>query len=134
MKMRRLLVFTWLPLVAPLVALRAAPPQQGGANPHGDDRLECAQCHTAERWTPVEKTPGFKHDGTGFALEGAHGQVSCRDCHRSLVFTRVGTACADCHRDTHKGESACAARRATRPGAGRTSARWPTVTAARASR
>ena len=101
MKLRPLLFFACvLPLAAPL----AAPQQQGGANPHGDDRLECAQCHTAERWTPVVKTPGFKHDGTGFALEGAHGQASCRGCHRTLVFTRVGTACADCHKDAHKGE------------------------------
>jgi hypothetical protein len=105
MKLRPVLLFAFvLPLVAPLVALRAAPQQQRGANPHGDDRLECAKCHTAEGWTPVLKTPGFKHDQTGFTLEGAHNQVSCRDCHRSLVFARVGTACADCHKDAHKGE------------------------------
>jgi len=102
MKLRPLLLL--FPLVGALMDLRAEPAQQGGANPHGDDRLECAQCHTAERWTPVERTPGFKHDGTGFALDGAHGQVSCRDCHRSLVFTRIGTACADCHKDAHRGE------------------------------
>jgi hypothetical protein len=98
-----LLVALALMLAAPLVALRASP-QQSGSNPHGDDRLECAQCHNAERWTPVDKTPGFRHEATGFALEGAHAKVACRDCHRSLVFTRIGTACADCHKDAHRGE------------------------------
>jgi len=101
-----LVAFLLLPLVGPLVALRAeAPPRQAtGDNPHGDDRLDCARCHTAERWTPVVKPPGFKHAETGFTLEGAHGQIGCRDCHRSLVFQRIGTACADCHKDAHKGE------------------------------
>lgn len=94
-----------LPLLVPLAGLLAAAPQEAPiGNPHEDDQLDCARCHTAERWTPVLKTPGFKHEGTGFALEGAHGQVSCRDCHRSLVFQRVGTSCADCHKDAHKGE------------------------------
>ena len=50
------------------------------------------------------KPPTFRHDTTGFALESAHAQVSCRDCHRTLVFNQVGTACADCHKDAHRGE------------------------------
>jgi len=103
MKLRSLLLVALVAPLVPLVALRAAQDTTDD-NPHGDDSLDCGQCHTAEQWTPVVKPPGFHHETTGFALEGAHGQARCRDCHRTLVFSRVGTACADCHRDAHKGE------------------------------
>ena len=72
--------------------------------PHGDLKIDCGQCHTPERWVPVVKPPAFHHDSTGFRLQSAHAQVSCRGCHRTLVFNRVGTACADCHKDAHRGE------------------------------
>ena len=87
---------TLLPL-----ALRAAQaPQQ---QPHGDLKTDCGECHSAERWTPVDHAR-FDHGATGFKLEGAHRQARCRSCHESLVFSRVGTACADCHKDAHRGE------------------------------
>ena len=71
--------------------------------PHGEMRIECSECHNPERWTPVE--PGrFRHESIGFALEGSHGRASCRSCHPSLQFARVGTSCVDCHRDAHRGE------------------------------
>jgi hypothetical protein len=72
--------------------------------PHGDLSLDCGECHSPERWIPVESPPTFRHDSTGFELLASHTQVSCRGCHRSLVFHRVGTACADCHDDAHRGE------------------------------
>ena len=72
--------------------------------PHGDLKLDCAECHNPEKWVPVGKPPTFRHDTTGFALESAHAQVSCRGCHRTLEFNQVGTACADCHKDAHRGE------------------------------
>jgi Zn finger protein HypA/HybF involved in hydrogenase expression len=72
--------------------------------PHGDLKLDCAECHNPETWVPVGKPPTFRHDTTGLALESAHAQVSCRDCHRTLAFNQVGTACADCHKDAHRGE------------------------------
>jgi hypothetical protein len=72
--------------------------------PHGDMKMDCGECHTSERWTPVDRPPTFRHDNTGFVLESAHARASCRACHRTLVFNRVGTACADCHTDAHRGE------------------------------
>jgi hypothetical protein len=73
-------------------------------NPHGNLQIDCGECHNPERWTPVDKPPTFRHGSTGFALESAHARVSCRGCHRSLVFNQIGTACADCHKDAHRGE------------------------------
>jgi hypothetical protein len=87
-------------VLGPVLALRG---QTRSAQPHGEIKLECSQCHNAERWTPVVD-PAFRHESTGFALESAHAKASCRACHRTLVFARVGVACADCHRDAHRGE------------------------------
>jgi hypothetical protein len=100
--MRRevLAVFALALLLAPVFALTQQAPDQ----PHGDIRIDCGECHNPERWVPVDKPPTFRHDSTGFQLEGAHRQASCKGCHRTLVFNRVATACADCHRDAHRGE------------------------------
>ena len=87
--------------LVPALALRG---QSRTDMPHGDLPLDCAECHSPERWVPLGKPLKFHHDSTGFKLESAHAQVSCRGCHRSLVFHQVGTACADCHKDAHRGE------------------------------
>lgn len=87
--------------LGPILASRA---QDAGGSPHGEQSLDCGACHTAERWTPVVRPSGFQHDSTGFALEASHAQAACRSCHRSLVFSRVGTGCVDCHKDVHRGE------------------------------
>ena len=89
------------PVLAPVLALRA---QSDREQPHGELDRDCALCHTSERWNVVGKPRGFKHESTGFKLEGAHAQASCRACHATLVFSHVGTACADCHKDAHRGE------------------------------
>lgn len=78
--------------------------QTASESPHGDLRIDCGECHTPERWVPVDEPPTFRHDSTGFALLGAHAGASCRGCHEVLVLNRVGTACVDCHRDAHQGE------------------------------
>jgi hypothetical protein len=88
-------------LLVSVLLLRA---QGAERSPHGDLAIDCGECHTPEKWTPVDNPPTFRHDSTGFALESAHRQVSCRGCHRSLVFHEVGTACVDCHEDAHRGE------------------------------
>ncbi len=98
---RGILVGAVLLVFAPVLLLRG---QVASEQPHGDLKLDCSECHVSERWTPVLKPPRFRHETTGFRLELAHAQVSCRGCHRSLVFDRVGTACADCHKDPHRGE------------------------------
>jgi hypothetical protein len=100
--MRRLILAGAASLVlVPVLVLRG---QSTKDQPHGDMSRDCSECHNPERWTPVDKPPTFRHDTTGFTLHSAHAQVSCRGCHKSLVFNRVGTACADCHKDAHRGE------------------------------
>ena len=99
--MRRVFVVVGVLLVLASVSLRG---DNGDDEGHGDLSLDCGECHIPDRWLPVDDPPTFRHDTTGFALEGTHTQVSCRRCHLSLVFSRVGTACADCHEDAHRGE------------------------------
>jgi hypothetical protein len=78
--------------------------QEADEFPHGDLALDCGECHDPEQWMPVETPPTFRHETTGFPLRASHAKVSCRRCHRTLVFNHVGAACADCHRDPHRGE------------------------------
>lgn len=98
--MRRLVTGLGLVLLVGGAALAQAPDEM----PHGDLELDCEKCHNPQRWVPVGKPSGFDHRTTGFALESAHAQASCRACHESLVFNQVGVSCADCHRDSHRGE------------------------------
>ena len=95
-----------LGLATPLLVWRTASAQSStsSVNPHGDLTVDCGACHTPDGWKPVSAKPTFKHETTGFALKGGHAQATCLGCHRSLVFSKVGTACADCHRDAHKGD------------------------------
>jgi hypothetical protein len=75
----------------------------GPSHPHGALRAECAQCHTAEQWSPARIGPAFTHD-PDFPLKGAHAATACRACHRSLVFSDAPSACVSCHDDIHLGE------------------------------
>jgi len=99
--MRKPILALGLAALVPALAIHA---QSTREQPHGSLDKDCGDCHSAERWTPVTKPSKFSHESTGFRLEGAHGQASCRGCHGSLVFNHVGTACADCHKDVHRGE------------------------------
>ena len=81
-----------------------APPD---STTHGVDfKLECSRCHTPEHWRTLREPLEFAHhEDTGFELRGAHAEVSCRECHASLVFRQIGVMCADCHTDlVHRGE------------------------------
>lgn len=99
MNAKVLLLPTLVLALSPVLPLRAQ-----NRDPHGGLTLDCGECHVAERWAPVDRPPAFRHERTGFALENAHARVSCRGCHKSLVFDQLGTACVDCHRDPHRGE------------------------------
>lgn len=101
MRFRVLPILTMGVLLVSVLILRV---QGAERSPHGDLAIDCGECHTPEKWAPVDHPPTFRHDSTGFALESAHRQVSCRGCHRSLVFHEVGSACVDCHVDAHRGE------------------------------
>ena len=99
MKVKMLFPLALALAASPVLLLRAQT-----RDPHGPLAIECAECHTAERWTPVDRPPTFRHDRTGFILVDAHARVACSGCHRSLIFNHVGIACADCHKDPHRGE------------------------------
>lgn len=74
-------------------------------SPHGDSvDSDCLTCHTIDAWSPLAVELIFRHEDTGFRLDGGHSEPTCLECHGSLVFFQVGTACADCHEDAHSGE------------------------------
>lgn len=79
---------------------------------------DCAHCHNSDSWKGIS----FDHGDTEWALEGAHEQVSCRECHFEDTpqtgdfvqhFNDLGTSCIECHDNTHgtqfddRGENAC---------------------------
>jgi nitrate/TMAO reductase-like tetraheme cytochrome c subunit len=99
---RRPLLLASFVLASPALLLLAA--QTGDRSPHGFLAADCGECHSAERWVPLARVRAFRHEATGFPLEGTHARADCAACHRSLVFSRVAIACADCHSDPHKGE------------------------------
>lgn len=80
-------------------------------HPHGPElRDDCRACHVSDsweippsRWLIADETgPSFRHDATGFVLEGQHQQTDCRACHASLVFAEAEAACITCHTDMHR--------------------------------
>ncbi|RME20186.1 MAG: hypothetical protein D6800_13400 [Candidatus Zixiibacteriota bacterium] len=73
-------------------------------NPHGKLSWACADCHSTTSWDRLSEDMKFSHEKTGLRLDGAHEGVTCRSCHKELVFSHVGTACADCHSDHHQGQ------------------------------
>ncbi len=54
---------------------------------------DCVRCHTTAGW------PGapYDHSTTQFPLTGAHGAVSCQDCHANGVYRGKPTTCVSCH-------------------------------------
>lgn len=72
-------------------------------HPHGNIKISCNACHTTQSWTPLRQELKFKHEATGFALEGQHAAVDCKKCHTSLKFTGTSNECTACHNDVHDG-------------------------------
>lgn len=95
-----LLLFAMLP---PLPGDQAqATPRAQVRSPHGNLNMPCENCHTFTSWRPIRSIPEFNHDKTHYPLRGGHANLSCMQCHTSLVFSNVGTRCADCHADIHR--------------------------------
>jgi hypothetical protein len=72
---------------------------------HGNFADNCGACHNPVDWNLWF----FDHDAqTDFALQGAHVDVACDECHRSPLLTMRdnGDSCGGCHRadDIHDGE------------------------------
>jgi len=57
---------------------------------------KCKRCHWQEG-QPMPKP--FDHADTGWPLSGYHESNSCRDCHKSVPFTKPPAGCNDCHGD-----------------------------------
>ncbi len=91
-------------MILPIMAFAVEEPVSKVQNPHGKLMWDCSDCHTAESWTKIRSDMNFDHSKTGFNLIGAHKQTLCAGCHKSPVFSRVGTACLDCHGDHHEGQ------------------------------
>ncbi len=84
-------------------------------DPHlGQLKAACETCHTVD--TPKFGVVGFSHATTKFPLTGKHAPVACDKCHRveTGVFpagpgtakrlSGLGTECAACHQDPHRGQ------------------------------
>jgi hypothetical protein len=88
-------------------------------------RGACAVCHGTASWSGVAHERFDHADWTGFAVDGAHGQIECTDCHAPTPapdhfgrrFGRIprsggdataghasgGANCTRCHDDPHAG-------------------------------
>ncbi len=72
-------------------------------SPHGPLKQDCAQCHTPDGWSQ-RPDPLFQHDrDTGWPVDGAHQDLSCRSCHGDLRFSTSDATCTSCHQDIHHG-------------------------------
>ncbi|MCU0509548.1 MAG: hypothetical protein MUC34_14375 [Anaerolineae bacterium] len=64
---------------------------------------QCLNCHDG-----ADRFSDFDHGDVGFALEGAHAQISCGGCHVAAShedYARAPTNCVECHAedDAHRG-------------------------------
>lgn len=82
------------------------------------ERKSCIDCHSehhGRRFNMVRfDEDNFDHELTGYALEGGHGEVECRDCHtpdniadpdlkkRRDTYLGLEDACLSCHDDYHQ--------------------------------
>ena len=72
-------------------------------SPHGKDfKVSCSTCHSAKGWQIDTAVYSFDHNRTKLPLRGSHTEVSCRQCHPSLVFSEARTECNECHLDVHQ--------------------------------
>ena len=76
-------------------------------DPHkGTFKQDCAACHTQ---TSFQKGT-FDHSATRFPLADKHDGLACAACHKTTTapgvqdFRGLGTTCASCHADVHRGE------------------------------
>lgn len=63
---------------------------------------DCVRCHSSESWL-VDDIPEL-HEENGFPLIGAHGNLSCVECHEAetnIRFDRIGNECISCHNDDY---------------------------------
>lgn len=67
---------------------------------------DCKTCHSLDKGFDYSLFTIEKHQTTAFPLSGAHTATPCFACHVSeskWKFRNLGSTCADCHQDIHKG-------------------------------
>ncbi len=87
-----------------MLAVSTASAQTKVKSPHGDYKEDCSLCHRATGWKPAQISKKFDHEKFGIPLKGAHAEVQCMQCHKSLDFSDTSAGCIDCHADVHSGE------------------------------
>jgi predicted CXXCH cytochrome family protein len=93
-----------LSLVILFVALYLS--NQKTESPHGSSlKVSCKTCHSAKGWTLDKEIYSFNHNKTKLPLEGQHSQITCRQCHTTLVFNEAKSECFQCHKDLHQGST-----------------------------
>ncbi len=66
---------------------------------------DCRSCHTEESFQKLLNQDKFKHELTGYPLEGKHKTIDCRKCHETKMTEPLAhNQCVDCHEDYHKGQ------------------------------
>jgi hypothetical protein len=65
---------------------------------------ECGNCHATEGWSRV-RSGAFRHEMTGYPLQGRHARLACDRCHVPGKPRKIGRheKCSDCHADVHAG-------------------------------
>jgi len=79
---------------------------------------DCATCHSDHHGREFDAMrfdeDNFDHDLTGYELQGAHGRIDCRECHkadfvddpelkkRERTFLGLDQDCISCHEDMHQ--------------------------------
>ena len=86
---------------------------------HAKQSLDCLKCHNEHEGKNYDITGlsrlDFNHDETGWALEGRHRNVECKDCHTQkrkhsktgkklnrTTYLEANRLCQDCHKDIHR--------------------------------
>ncbi len=83
-----------------------------------EPRGTCAHCHATTAFAQLDHARFDHRDWTGFAVDGAHAQIECTDCHARTPepdalgrrFGRIARhgdgfgGCATCHGDPHEGQ------------------------------
>lgn len=57
----------------------------------------CGDCHGQKAWLPSK----FKHNQTGFRLNGAHRYAECSSCHKNQIYEGLPNDCYFCHSDSY---------------------------------
>lgn len=68
----------------------------------------CARCHDTESFKAVRWNSDDHRVWTGYALDGAHAETACAQCHpRAATYAKTfggaSRECAACHADPHRG-------------------------------